>query len=536
MDIKTTNPRKVRIVHGGETVISNENDWQKAADELIAKHGAGIPKVNFVDDGIKDGDRHVVGLITIIDKEEPAAQSSANALTHDEAVARGVDAEGEARSKAAELAAVAAGFAPAQPYYARGTRVIQLGVENAQRSREEYDKRPSVEQMADGFVAKIKAENRRDVIVRGTELRMDSKGIMYQPGQNPLYMMTDHAFPSFCQRMGYGGAGYLAKCTPELRMNNVNSWALRLFDAEEAAQQAAESEAKSQGKTIDQGQERRNLVLRLRDNPKIKIPEIYGVVSESYTSFDVDKVAEALKIAMPSDARADVTYDGHRATFNVMFHSNVQPEKYVAGEFFRAGIKIKTDDTGGGSCLGGTYIEQNLCLNLLCIDFAEKPLFRFRHLGSVKALAEKFQEAMAQALKQLEYFLKQWGYVQEEDILARARVVQPDDEIPISISEAIPGFFNGILERELVPVRGRKSDAVQHLVKFWENDQSAAPLNSRARVINALTAYAHKVPQPDPFVEDEIQVAAGGLLYGARKGDGARSQPKPLPWISVKKD
>ena len=39
---------------------------------------------------------------------------------------------------------------------------------------------------------------------------------------------------------------------------------------------------------------------------------------------------------MPKDARAEVVYDGYRARLSVLFHSNIQPERCVAGEIHAA--------------------------------------------------------------------------------------------------------------------------------------------------------------------------------------------------------
>jgi hypothetical protein len=44
--------------------------------------------------------------------------------------------------------------------------------------------------------------------------------------------------------------------------------------------------------------------------------------------------------------------------------------------------------------------------------------------------------------------------------------------------------------------------------------------------VNAFTRYAHEVDMPTPFYEDEIQRAAGKLLYGR-----GSSNPAPLPFI-----
>lgn len=39
----TDNP--IRITHGGETRYANAGTWQTVCDEMIAKHGPGVPNV-----------------------------------------------------------------------------------------------------------------------------------------------------------------------------------------------------------------------------------------------------------------------------------------------------------------------------------------------------------------------------------------------------------------------------------------------------------------------------------------------------------
>jgi hypothetical protein len=238
----------------------------------------------------------------------------------------------------------------------------------------------------------------------------------------------------------------------------------------------------------------------------------------------VDKIAEAVRLATPPGARGTVTYDGYKARFEVLFHSDVQPEEFVAGEFFRAGVIVSTDDTGGGSIRGSSVVFQNLCLNLIVIDKANQDLFRIRHVGSIRELARRFEEGFKQALGKLDHFVTQWGFATRENVLDHI----PASERPIRLADALPGLFNGIIERELVPVRGKRPEAVKRLVQAWEADKSSATIHhnglTRAAIVNAFTRYAHEAPQPTPFVEDEIQAAAGGLLYSKA----------PFPYLPIK--
>jgi len=478
--------------------------WQEAADELVAVHGLdyGPPAVKWLTGQLPEPEP----------EPEPEPKPEVSILDDPDS---DHSLEGEIRSALDLAAAEKAGFAPAQPIYRRGTKVIKWGVDNARASRIEHEAKPLVSEYCDDLVQQVQDENRRDVLVDVRNIRMNKDGLLALQKQRLL--MTGRAFPSLCSRMGFGGGAYLSNnCWPELRAINVNRQAVHFEESERDQAQAQAMEAMREGKEFKF--EPRRLNLRVRKNDKGD--EVFGVVSPRYTAFDVDKVAKAIKQAMPEEARGTVTYDGFRARFEVMFHSNVKPEKYVAGEFFKTGIIIGTDDTGGGSLWGESVLWQNLCLNLIIIDQAKQGLFRLRHMGSIEALVAKFQEEMTQAKKTVEPFLEKWGYAVEENVIERTSKAL-EMPLPASIEESMRGIFNGILQRELVPVPGRKKKVVPKLMQMWEKDESAAAGPTRAAVVNAFTRFAHEEPMPSPWFEDEIQRSAGRLVAGA-----------PLPFVA----
>jgi hypothetical protein len=503
----------IRIRLGGETRYASAENWQKVADELHAKHG-GVPEV--------------VNLDTPKKLELPPAPPSnpIPAVTAPAPISGGAhDVIGEGRSRVDFDAAMAAGFAPAQTIYRRGTRVIDLGIENARASRQAHDALPSVTAACASFETLIENEARRDETVDTSALRMTKDGLLALPdvagreGFGPRLALTESAFASLVvsQHSGIGGAGYLTKCWPELRAINVNHW-LAKFATDEIAERNALPADKVGG------WKRHQLALRTRKARPGAGPkrEVFGVVSTSYTAFDVDRVARAVALAMPRDAKADITYDGRRAVFDIRFHSDVQPEHYVCGEFFKAGIRIKTDDTGSGSLSVSSTVFQNLCLNLIIIDEATQGLARIRHTGDEATLAKKLEAALVAGRDSLGHFLKAWGYA-VEDKLERFDVAD-GIEVPIKLEDALPGIFDAMIERELVPVRGRRAEVVEGLMMAWGRDDSAAAGRTRGAIVNAITRYAHE-GQDDPWYEDELERAAGRLAYSRA----------PLPYAPIEK-
>jgi len=258
---------------------------------------------------------------------------------------------------------------------------------------------------------------------------------------------------------------------------------------------------------------------------------IYAAVSDSYTEFDVDKLALAVKRAMPPQARAEVKYDGYRTKIDVLFHSTVAPEEFGAGEYFRAGITLRTDDTGGGSVTGWSTLEQNLCLNILITSRQAQPIFRVSHIGSVEALAARIRDGLARAEESLAHFLQQWGYARRDDVMAAA-IARGELVAGMSASEVFAALANGVIEREMVPVRGRREDVVKGLVRAWDADVSDDGPKSgtvtRAGLVNAFTRWAHE-GQDNQFFADDVQIAASQLLWPAGRG----TTPAVIPAIPL---
>jgi hypothetical protein len=489
--------------------------------------------------------------------------SKTNLESHGESIAQGVDAIGLARSLRDLEAARAAGFEPKQTVYERGLRVIEAGVEAARASRAEHDAKPLVTVLCDNVIQRVHDEKRADLLVYASDVGMAGDGRVRVRPQSVIadgltsgvsgslmvateMPISSDAVGSMFGRLGYGGRYYLVdKCPPVLRAHNVNAQSDRMLDREDKERRAWQ--AGPHAKDADKAPKRQSLVFRTRAVTRADgtTPRsIWATVSPGYATFDVDKVAEAIGEALKRtapEARGGVTYDGTRARFEALFHSNVQPRHYVAGEFFKAGVVVRTDDTGGGAIRGSSVAWQNLCLNLAIIDRQARDLFSIRHVGSVYELARKFQAHFAKALDAIGHFIKAWDYACEEDVLEVARLIS-DDAVPGNTTDAVRGIFAGLLSggqraRIKLPGRSKIDEHVDALVACWEADASSARkvhAVSRAAVVNAITRYTHTVLELDAFGEDDVQRQASALLWGTKGVPGAGgSKPRPLEYVTL---
>ena len=304
----------------GETIQFHFEDFQMAVDALVARHGGGVPKID-----------------TIVEMKPVAVLAPvAKKLAIGE-----YDAEGDARSQVDRDAAKEAGFSPANPVYRQGSRATGM-----RQFREAFDKLPLAQSAALALEKTVADEHRKDETVTQIALRMDNQGRL-AIGARRMPFGSRRAFGSLVARLGMpaGAATYLPAVEPTTRAMNVNRWTTGPLTAAEDARKEACT-------VLNEKFEPETVVIRTRDNAN-KDREVYGLVSEGYGDFDADKIAEAIRLAVPTNARATVAYDGTRTKFDVVFFSNIVPEDAVAGEFFQAAVQIRTDDTGGWLDRGG---------------------------------------------------------------------------------------------------------------------------------------------------------------------------------------
>ncbi len=371
---------------------------------------------------------------------------------------------------------------------------------------------------------RIEEEDRRDDVALVTMVRMRDDGTLEAthvddgPGARPsAYKLTEDAFNSLVTRMQIPAAGrYLRQCWPALRAANVNGWIDRLASAELKASELARSAGRaSEYAPIDMRIRHRAIS---RPGPGLEgVREIFGIVSPDYADLDADKLDQAIAMAAPAGSRGRVTYDGRRSRWEILSESTVQPK---VGEPFRAGVILTTDDAGGGAINGHAIVQMPLCLNLIVIQTTATAHFGIRHVGDIEAMARKFRDGFGKALGSITHFVHAWDLAVEDDVVRDVRGASRR-ALPTSTDDVMAGIFRDAIERELVPVRGvRTEDAVRGLVQAWRADTSATAGTTRAAVANAFTRWAHTGIDADPWQEDLIQEGAGMLIKRTKKDDG----------------
>jgi len=362
-----------------------------------------------------------------------------------------------------------AGFTLPPPIYAPGARVIDLGDENFRIERNRVDALPEFPSAARRVINAISRECREDVNVRFSELEMTDDGTL-RVGSEELGLETA-AFSQFASLAGFGcGVSYLANCCPaDLRAENVNR----------QLQRARDREITLRTRLVD-GEHR----------------STYAVVSPSYAAVDSDRVLEVVCDSL-RDSRAELVYDGTGVRATGLWMPNVVQD-LAAGDVFKVGVRVQTDDTGRGRIRISGVAFRNLCLNLIIIGEGEVETVSVVHRGNPQRILDIVAEGVERARGTVGRFLESWQF---------ARSTRVD----------VPQTIRSWVEQKKLKVPGVRSAAqrdalVEKLLESWQVE----PGETLADAVNAVTRAAHENTAWDIAIREEIERQASRLVYVPR--------------------
>jgi hypothetical protein len=387
--------------------------------------------------------------------------------------------------------AVANGYAPARPYFALGTKLIDVGEGALRASRAQVDALPGVSEGLGALAREVDRENRKDFTVRLRDLRMNPDGSMqrFDVDKNtwgPRIPIEEKAFRSLLTHTpetAYGTSGYLADCPAALRHDHVNHW----------LQHAPE-----------------NHQVKLRARNGTGPGRIWACVGATYGEIDVNRLARSLETVLPATAKVETFYDGYRSRISAYWHDRTLNEGvYGVGQFSKAGIQISTADDGTGSVKVNGVLFETLCVNLTTVPI-ERVFGRTVHRGKVRGenghLAGKIHEHVRQAVKSIEPFIAAWTEAERAQIIS-------DSEAGKTAAEVFGRLVSrGLLE---APVGCKNTDFVEKLVKAydWGRANGGQTYGSKASVVRAVTRTAHTEAWRSPWATDTLQEQAGQLVY-----------------------
>jgi len=414
-------------------------------------------------------------------------------------VVNGISTEGKLRAEEDERAAVAAGWSLAPPVYAIGSQVNSTGVANFRASRQEHDDKPSVSEACEQLINLVEKEDRKDIVCKVPSLKMLNDGTVMRGGA--ALQVSERAITGVGVMVTPGGASYLRACPPALRATNFNHWAQDGWREDARATSAlveAWQDAGQPGPKPSPVMVEKELTLRTRFNHTSGKREAWSFVGPRYEAHDINNIAEQIMRheAIPGDAKCDIVYDGYKARIDVLFHTDIQPERAVAGEIFKAGIMVKTADDGSGSIQISAQVFRNLCLNLIIIDHAKDMVTRRRHFG--QGIEADITAGIATAMGKVKHFADKWSEATLENVLERYGVSD------------VESVLRGLVHNKVVHVSGVKPEEMyERLLRAYQ----AEPGYGRDAIVNAVTRCAHSEIWSRWTDVEDLERKGGELLF-----------------------
>ena len=358
-----------------------------------------------------------------------------------------------------------AGFSVRPPLFTPGTRVVELGDENFRLERERVEEMPSFDEAARGVVSVIREEDRQDIEVRLKDLTLTTSGSLVLDTTGDEYGMEPHAFHQLAGLGGFSaGARYLREqCNSELRSANVN-WQLMHGN-------------------------NRSLVLRTRLGAGGR-RHVFAAVTPSYTAIDTDTVLEAVRPAL-ADAHTELVYDGEGVQATALW----MPDEVVdlaAGDIFKVGVRLDTNDIGKGRIVISGVVFRNLCLNLIIIGESQATTISQVHRGDPTVIIEALHTGVEEAREKVGNFLEAWG---------KARTLKLDP------AKTIQKWVEG----KQLKVKGERDK--ERLTRIFLSHWAKEPGDTLADVVNAVTRAAHEHTEWPMTVREILERQAAELVY-----------------------
>jgi hypothetical protein len=401
------------------------------------------------------------------------------------------------RVQADRAIAEAAGFKTKDTVFAEGTAVIDIGVKNATASRKQYEALPILNEGLDKFESMIAAERRHELSVNVNELRVTDKFELGLRSIATVFPMLDSAYYQLAS-----AADIPARTAAWLRAHALSDKAAELFQ-HSLGEVDKDKKVKVRGRTAAAGTGR----------------EVFAVVGPNYPVFDaaptISGIVRKVLGHIPG-ARAEITYNRDRAGafIDIVFHSDIKSANYAAGELFKAGVRIRTEDGGAGSARVSAFVLRNLCVNLYILDESVIELDRVVHAGSVDSRVERVTKALGAASQKIDTFAARWNKANVDEIRAPREMPgsvkkgETKSWADATVSERVAGLTQGYVHQKLLPpISGKVMDTI--VKNYWQDQITGKDQITVAGLASAWTATGRDM---DRWSGDALERAGGALL------------------------
>ena len=400
-----------------------------------------------------------------------------------------VDEEKGAKIEAAAAKVRAAGFALPDPWFAPGTRLMQVGVDKYRTTYGKWADRPLAGQSMESVAQRIREERRTDFVVRLGDLRMDASGGLGRKGSasSPI---ESTAWPRIYGMLRDGGV--------------LRDGGKLLMDLEPATRAMVVNERLA---ACDPDKE---VKIGLRRNASTGGWAVFRAVS---TRYPTDGQADAVLASMAKGIkdlgwRGSVVYDTGttRVSWDACHMADPVSLDPAVGDVFRAGVKGGTHDAGGGRFWLVAFAGRIVCINCTIMD-AYAPGIEQVHRGSMAAVLAGIPRVVSKAVSIIPTFATDWRKLRNTPVKGFAwdGVVSPSQAREI---EDVPTALRALSAAGKLDHGTARDALVQHML----NAHKAEPgTGSLADVLNAATRAAHE-GLVDAIQRDVLERQAGALV------------------------
>jgi len=344
-----------------------------------------------------------------------------------------------------------------------------------------------------GIREAVRDERRRDLVIYPQRLRMTSTGLLYREdgarnadGTPKTIVLEDNGLRQLCARLNDQfprAADFLKVLDPADRAEAFNKQIVKVDK---------EFEIKARTRT-----------------PLGTVPSVYAMVGKTYSAFDADRIAEVLadpfrdlesEFGSENAPRGMAMYkpDDSSMRVDAIWHAD-SIVNLAAGDVFKAGLRFRSSDSGGGSIKADLLVWRNLCKNLIIIDKKSVEVLRRTHRGSMEGIVVDLTAATERAKEFIAGFAKDWGYLRAAPI---SKV-----EIYGETYNTVPEALRALVDQGRIDGLTANAAAVEALLSGWSKE----PGHTLADIINAVTRAAHE-SKFGIDKQEKIEKAAGELV------------------------
>lgn len=486
-----------RATLNGETILFNAATMDASLDELVARHGGGVPTVEQI----------VEMPIPAVLAEVPVAKvfSTWEKTIVDE----GAKVRIEAQQKA--LAEAGVNVDASKQYFATGTRMVEVGYDVQNSRKRIRDEQMTADCAAHELAMTVEAEKREDMVVTAREVAqyLTVNGKVKALG----FALSEQAIRGLLGRLESPALGYVLG----LRDRTIAD-AARLLTLEgdelEAARKLKQADMNKIGQVLLH-ECRRNPDVELKLRVRHGVGDCFAVVSPLYKPADAPQLVEKVLERLPAGARGSWSYDPATTAWELQADvwTPTPVEEQAVGEAFRGYVSFQSRDNGTSRFRGAGGVELLRCLNASTYC-AENAKTNRRHVGKVM---DDVQAMLDNAMVSINALCAAWG-------VARERVLdtsdwsekQVEDWTGKTVHDLVPGLYRALLtDRQCVlagVLPGRTEKHVKSLADAYREERRYQGADVRASdLMQGWTRYIQDQPEA---VRRDAEMAAGRWLMG----------------------